>query len=169
MGTIMNLVIRHADPLKDSRHISNLIKTCIEEKRTLLPPYSTDEERQYLENLQPRESVFVAYVADAFAGFAGVAPRWPYSDKLMHCGEAGTWVVPKFRGRGIGRSLWKDGILPWCMENGLIHLGAMVLAHNTGSVAFYEKMGFKIIGTHQRVVKWGDKYLDTVEIERVLC
>lgn len=76
----MNLVIRHADPLKDSRCISELIKTCIEEKRTLLPPYSAEEERQYLENLQPREAVFVAYFDDVLAGFAEVAPRWPYSD-----------------------------------------------------------------------------------------
>ena len=48
------------------------------------------------------------------------------------------------------------------------HLGAMVLAHNTGSVAFYAKMGFQIVGAHHRVAKWGDEYLDTVEIERIL-
>lgn len=77
-------------------------------------------------------------------------------------------MVPEFRGRGVGRALWEKGLLPWCRENELNHLGAMVLAHNTGSVAFYAKMGFQIVGAHHRVAKWGDEYLDTVEIERIL-
>lgn len=165
---MMGVIIRYADPAKDSTSISQLIQTCIGERRTLLPPYSPEEERAYLENLQPREAVFVAYIGDEFAGFAGVAPRWPYSDRLRHCGEPGTWVDPGFRGMGVGRALWEDGVIPWCRANGLTHLGAMVLAHNTGSVAFYEKMGFNVVGEHHKVAKWGDEYLDTVEIERLL-
>lgn len=164
----MNLVIRHASPKDDSQHISKLIQICINEKRTILNPYSEEEERHYLENLQSREAVFVAYNEESFAGFAGIAPRWSYSDKLSHCGECGTWVMPKYRGIGVGRSLWEEGILPWCQVNGFTNLGAMIMSQNIGSIAFYEKMGFSIVGHHNRIVSWGNEYLDTVEIERLL-
>ena len=42
------------------------------------------------------------------------------------------------------------------------------MSHNVGSVAFYEKMGFKVVGHHNKVVKWDDEYIDTEEIERIL-
>ena len=45
---------------------------------------------------------------------------------------------------------------------------ARVMSHNVGSLAFYLKMGFKVVGHHNKVVKWGDEYLDTEEIERIL-
>ena len=164
----MSLLIRHANPETDSEHISRLIEICINEKRTILNPYSEEEERHYLENLQSREAVFVAILDGFFAGFAGIVPRWPYSDKLSHCGESGTWVMPEYRGMGVGRALWVKGILPWCQSNEFTHLGAMVMAHNVGSIAFYEKMGFNVVGSHHKVVRWGNEYLDTIEIERLL-
>ena len=164
----MNIAIRHADPEEDSQYIAELIRLCIKERRTILNPYTAEEEKQYIETLQPREAVFVAYVEHGFAGFAGIAPRWSYSDKLFHCGECGTWVMPNYRGMGVGRALWEKGILPWCHFNGFTHLGAMVMSQNVGSIAFYEKMGFKVVGHHHKIVKWEDEFLETVEIERIL-
>ena len=161
----MDIQVLHADPGRDSEYISKLINICIVEKRTVLSPYTPEEEKAYIENLGDREAVFVAYVDDRFAGFAGMAPRWDYSDKLLHCGEGGTWVIPEFRGMGVGRALWDQGVFPWCRKVGLSNLGATVMAHNVGSIAFYEKLGFHVNGYHRRMVKWGDEYLDSVEIE----
>lgn len=161
----MSIKILHADPERDSEPISKLINICITEKRTVLPPYTPVEEKQYIENMGDREAVFVAYIDDQFAGFARMSPRYPYSDKLLHCGEGGTWVMHEFRGRGVGRALWDIGVFPWCRLVGLSRLGATVMAHNLGSIAFYEKLGFHINGYHRRMVKWGDEYLDSVEIE----
>ena len=76
--------------------------------------------------------------------------------------------MPEFRGIGVGRALWVDGILPWCKVNGFSHLGAMVLAHNVGSIMFYEKLGFNVVGYHSKIVCWDNEYLDEVEIEQVL-
>ncbi len=160
--------IEHADPERDSKPISELIGVCISERRTILNPYTPEEEREYLSNLLNREAVFVAYVKGDFAGFAGIAPRWSYSEKLHHCGEAGTWVMPEYRGMGVGKALWVEGIYPWCREKGFTHLGAMVMAHNTGSIAFYEKLGFHVSGNHRRVIDWDGEKLDAVEIENIL-
>ena len=161
----MGIKILHADPDRDSESISKLINLCIAEKRTVLPPYTPEEEKHYLENMGDREVVFVAFIDDEFAGFAGMAPRYPYSDKLQHCGEGGTWVMPDFRGRGIGKALWVEGVFPWCRQVGLSRLGATVMAHNLGSITFYEKLGFHINGYHRKMVRWNEKYLDSVEIE----
>ena len=161
----MSIEIVHAVPDRDAAPISRLINTCRSERRTVLNEFSPDEERVYIEGLGPREAVFVARVEGEFAGFAGIAPRWGYSERLRHCGEGGTWVMPEMRGMGVGSALWRDGILPFCAEKGFRHVGAFVMAHNKGAIAFYESLGFGVCGYHRRLVDWDGELLDAVEIE----
>ena len=87
---------------------------------------------------------------------------------MRHCGEFGTWVMPGHRGKGVGRTLWEKGVLPWCREKGFRHLGALVVTHNVGSLAFYERLGFHVCGYHRKVVDWDGELLDAVEIEKTL-
>ena len=54
------------------------------ERRTVLKGF-IPEERAYLEAMSPREQVFVANMNGEFAGFAEIAPRWSYSERLSHC------------------------------------------------------------------------------------
>ena len=164
----METVVEHADPARDAEKISALIGVCRYEKRTTLNAFTSEQEEAYLRDMPDREAVFVAYVGGEFAGFAGVSPRWAYSDRMRHCGECGTWVIPGLRGRGVGRALWEKGILPWCRDQGFTHLGALVMAHNRGSIAFYERMGFHVCGYHRKIVDWDGELLDAVEIERLL-
>lgn len=161
----MKIEIEHAVPERDALPISELIDVCRSEKRTVLNSFSPEEERAYIEGLGPREAVFVASVDREFAGFAGVAPRWGYSERLRHCAECGTWVVPQMRARGVGSALWRKGVLPFCAEKGFRHVGAFVMAHNRGSIAFYESLGFRVCGYHRRLVEWNGEFLDAVEIE----
>jgi len=150
---------------RDAAHISGLIAICRGERRTVLNEFSPEEERAYIEGLGPREAVFVARVDGEFAGFAGIAPRWGYSERLRHCGEGGTWVMPGMRGRGVGSALWRDGVFPFCSKVGFRHVGAFVMAHNKGAIAFYESLGFGVCGYHRRLVEWNGELLDAVEIE----
>ena len=164
----MAIIIKHADPVRDAGPISELINLCVDERRTVLNRYTPEEERDYLLGLRPRAAVFVAYVGGVFAGFAGISPRWSYSNRLRHCGEPGTWVMPEFRGLGVGRALWVEGVFPWCRLHGFTYLGACVMAHNAGAIGFYEKLGFKVCGYHSRMVDWDGEMLDAVEIELVI-
>ena len=104
--------IERAIPERDAQPISRLIETCRNERRTILNSYTPEEGRAYSESMGRREQVFVAYVDGIFAGFAGVAPRWGYSERLRHCGEGGTWVTPEMRGRGVGSALWRRRYSP---------------------------------------------------------
>lgn len=158
-------VVEHAVPERDALHIAQLINICREERRTVLNHFTEKDERAYLENMGPREAVFVAHVNGEFAGFAGIAPHWEYSDRMKHCGEGGTWVVPTARGMGVGTALWGEGVIPWCRKVGFKHVSFFVMAHNKGAVAFYESLGFRVCGYHRRVVHWDGEFLDAVEME----
>ncbi len=164
----MTLKIERVVPERDTAPISTLINICREERRTVLDAYTSESEREYLESMGSREVVYVAYVDGELAGFAGVAPRYGYSERLRHCGEGGTWVMPEMRGRGVGSALWREGILPFCAEAGFRHVGAFVMAHNMGAIAFYESLGFSVCGYHRRLVDWDGELLDAVEIEKWL-
>ena len=164
----MKLNVERAIPERDAAPIARLINICREERRTVLDAFTPEGELQYLESMGPRETVYVAYLDGEFAGFAGVAPRYGYSERLRHCGEGGTWVVPGMRGRDVGSALWMDGILPFCGEAGFRHVGAFVMAHNRGAIAFYESLGFGVCGYHRRLVDWDGELLDAVEIEKWL-
>ncbi len=72
--------------------------------------------------------------------------------------------MPEMRGRGVGSALWMEGILPFCVETGFRHVGAFVMAHNMGAIAFYESLGFNVCGYHRRLVDWDGELLDAVEI-----
>jgi ribosomal protein S18 acetylase RimI-like enzyme len=152
-------------PERDSSCIAQLINICREERRTILNHFTPDDERAYLESMSSREAVFVAYENGEFAGFAGIAPRGGYSERLNHCGEGGTWVMPEFRGRGVGTALWREGIFPFCQQNGFRHVGAFVMAHNRGAISFYESIGFRVCGYHRRLIDWDSELLDALEIE----
>lgn len=155
-----------ADPIRDAGRIARLIDICRSERRTVLNPYTEEEERAYIESLHPRDAVFVAYIDGVeFAGFAGIARRWSYSERLEHCGEGGTWVMPEYRRMGVGRALWYKGVLPWSRRVGFHHLGFFVMAHNRDAIAFYERLGFRTCGYHRRLVNWDGDLLDAVEME----
>jgi len=157
--------VEKADPNRDAHNIARLIGICREERRTVLDAYTAEEERAYLESLPPRDAVFVAHVEGRFAGFAGISRRWPYSERMRHCGEGGTWVMPEFRRSGVGTALWRKGVLPWCRRVGYRHVGFFVMAHNKEAITFYQSLGFRVCGYHHRVVNWNGEYLDAVEME----
>ncbi len=163
--------MRRADTsdMRDAADIASLIAFCREEKTTVLDAYTPGEELAFLRGVGDREAVFVAEAGGGFVGFSGVSPRGRGSHRHDHCGEMGTWVVPGHRGKGVGRELYRavERFALSCSPK-LTHLGAQVLADNTRSIAFYEAMGFRVLGRHVGSVLWDGELKDTVEIEKLL-
>ncbi|MFX0173304.1 MAG: GNAT family N-acetyltransferase [Candidatus Hodarchaeota archaeon] len=159
--------IIRADPERESKDISKLIKICREEKKTVLDNYTAHGEEIYIKNLPPRDAIFVArQEGPTFAGFASVNQRFHYSERLKHCGEVGTWIMLKFRRKGVDSSLWKRGIIPWCQKMGFKHLGFAIIAQNKEGIAFYEHLGFHVCGYHRKLILGYDgKYIDALEME----
>ncbi|WP_455463885.1 N-acetyltransferase family protein [Candidatus Hodarchaeum mangrovi] len=151
---------------QDVKDIVFLINICRQEETTILDSYTDEEERVFLKNLRPREAVLVARTdQDEFLGFASIMQRFE-STRLSHCGETGTWVMPSFRRQGIGKSLWRKGIFPWCRKNGFKHLGFFVMANNKTALCFYENLGFHICGYHRKLILSNKSgYSDALEME----
>jgi phosphinothricin acetyltransferase len=51
-------------------------------------------------------------------------------------------------------------------KNGLWTLQAGIFPENTASVQLHEKCGFRVIGTREKIGKMGDRWRDTVLLER---
>jgi GNAT superfamily N-acetyltransferase len=88
----------------------------------------------------------VVYVdGDEVLGTAKMGPNRPGPGS--HVGTASFMVSPAARGRGVGRALGEH-VIAWHREQGFraIQFNAVVET-NTGAVALWRSLGFRVIGT----------------------
>ena len=103
-----SLDIRRATPA-DAAGIAAVLEVIAAERiySAIDRAWTVEEERRYLESLAPREAIHVA--VDNGRGIVGlqVLDRWsPSLTSMAHVGHVGTFVLPEWRGRGVGRQLW---------------------------------------------------------------
>ena len=125
--------------------------------------WSVDEERRYIESLSARETIHVA--VDEGHGIVGlqVLDRWsPTLGSMAHVGQVGTFLLPDWRGRGLGRQLW-TATLAFARNAGYRKLVIQVRGSNTRAQAFYRNLGFRDCGRLTRQV-----VIDGVEDDEVL-
>lgn len=66
-----------------------------------------EDQERYMSGLSPREAIHVA--TDETQRIVGlqVPDRWASSlDSMAHVGQLGTFMLPEWRRRGVGRRLW---------------------------------------------------------------
>ena len=87
-------------------------------------------------------------------------PRWErgHTTKLSSaCREA--------RGRGLGRSLLA-ALIEESERHGVWTLQASIFPENAASVALHKALGFRVVGTRERVARLNGRWRDTVLLER---
>jgi ribosomal protein S18 acetylase RimI-like enzyme len=82
-------------------------------------------------------------------------------------GIIATYVNLSNRGQGVGRRI-SEVVFENAGAKGYEKLFTYVRADNAGALAFYSKLGFRIVGTAHKQAKIGQKYLDEVIIEKFL-
>ena len=125
--------------------------------------WTVDDERRYLEALSPREAIHVA-VDDAH-GIVGlqILDRWSsILDSMAHVGQIGTFLLPEWRGRSLGRQLW-NVTLAFAHDARYRKLVIYVRGSNAHAQAFYRHLGFQHCGRLARQV-----VIDGVEDDEVL-
>jgi phosphinothricin acetyltransferase len=125
--------------------------------------WTIEEERRYLESLSPRETIHVA--VDDVQGIVGVQilDRWsPILSSMAHVGQVGTFILPEWRGRGLGRQLW-SATVDFARHAGYRKVLIQVRGSNTAAQAFYHRLGFQDCGRFGRQV-----IIDGVEDDEVL-
>jgi ribosomal protein S18 acetylase RimI-like enzyme len=130
--------------------------------------WSVEQERQYLESLSAREVIHVALDdVDRVAGLQ-ILDRWSgVLDSMAHVGQVGTFLLPAWRGRGIGRELWK-ATAAFAREAGYQKLVVQVRGTNAHAQAFYRRLGFTECGCLSRQVVIDGSHDDEILMELFL-
>lgn len=163
-----DLIIRRAT-LDDAVGIVAIWEAIAAEKRysAVSRPFTPDEERVYIASLSDREAIFVAELDGHIVGFQTLA-RWAsYTPSFDHVGEIGTFVLPEYRGRGIGKALAK-ATLAFARQKGYEKLVIYVRATNQSAQTFYQSLGFAPIGVLTKQVKIDSQYDDDIVMEMFL-
>jgi ribosomal protein S18 acetylase RimI-like enzyme len=115
--------------------------------------WPVEQEASYLAALSPREAFHVA--RDHAAGIIGFQSLDLWSTLLpsmAHVGQIGTFLLPHWRGLGVGRQLW-DATETFADQAGYEKLAIQVRASNIGAQRFYRSLGFKECGRLTRQVR----------------
>lgn len=72
----------------------------------------------------------------------------------------GMYIVPEYRGRGLGKMLLATSLNMAQHMKGLEEIQLIVAVHNREAVALYERFGFIRVWTERRGLKWDDHYVD---------
>jgi RimJ/RimL family protein N-acetyltransferase len=128
-------------------------------------PWTAGQEARYLESLSPREAFHVAVDASGrIAGFQSLDLWSPSLTSMAHVGQVGTFLLPEWRGRGVGRQLWTATEL-FARHAGYRKLVIQVRASNTAAQAFYRRLGFRECGRLTRQVIIGGVEDDEILME----
>ena len=114
--------------------------------------WSIEQERRYLESLSAREVIHVALDdAHRIVGLQ-ILERWSsVLDSTAHVGQVGTFLLPAWRGRGVGRELW-NATAAFAREARYQKLVVQVRHTNAHARSFYQRLGFVECGRLSRHV-----------------
>lgn len=107
---------------------------------------------------------FVAEKHYRVVGWIGISPvstRAVYSG----VGEVSVYISSDSKGKGIASKLFKI-LIEESEKAGFWTLQSSIFAINTSSIQLHKKMGFRIVGTRERIAQLHGKWHDTVILER---
>jgi len=164
----MPISIRRAttDDAEDISAIWEVI--CAERVYTAVSrPFTPQQERAYIASLSGREGIFVAEVDDRVIGFQTLDLWGKYTDSFDHVGVMGTFILPGWRRKGVGRGL-TERTFDFARANSYEKIVIYVRVSNAGAQAFYRSLGFVPKGVLERQVRIDGQYEDEVFMELFL-
>jgi phosphinothricin acetyltransferase len=106
----------------------------------------------------------VATTAGEVLGWVALSP---YSAREVYAGVAwvGIYVAGSARGKGIGRSLLTESIAE-SERQGIWTLQAGIFPENTPSLELFQRAGFRVVGTRERIGRMDGRWRDVLLLER---
>jgi len=132
-------------------------------------PMTADTEREFIATF-PERGVF--HIAEQcwdqrVVGFQTLESFATYTHAFDHVGIIATYVDLSLRRGGVGSRLAK-ATLEKAKRLGYEKVFTYVRADNSSALQFYQKLGFRVVGTAEKQAKCGEAYVDEVIIERFL-
>jgi phosphinothricin acetyltransferase len=105
--------------------------------------------------------------ADGTGTVLGWVAAAKVSDRRAYAGvvEHSVFVHPDARGRGVGSALLR-ALLASTEAAGIWTVQSGIFPENTASLALHARMGFRVIGTRERIGRHHGRWRDVVLVER---
>jgi phosphinothricin acetyltransferase len=131
-----------------------------------LVPRSHDEQRAWLVAHTGAHPAVVAVDGKDILGFGSLSP---YKDRPAYSTtvEDSVYVRRDRRGQGVGR-LILDELLNLATTHGFHAVIARIVGDHDTSIALHERCGFTLVGVEKQVGRKFGRWLDVVELERLL-
>ena len=146
--------VRRATP-DDADAIAAVLTAVVAERAfsAIDRPWPVDEQRRYLSALAEREAFHVANVDGAIVGYQSLDRYSTFLASMSHVAQIGTFILPAWRGRGIGQSLFA-ATRQFAAAAAYRKFVIYVRGSNTAAQAFYQGLGFIPCGrlTRQTVI-----------------
>jgi phosphinothricin acetyltransferase len=106
-------------------------------------------------------------VARDGTGVLGWAALSAVSGRCVYAGvaEVSIYIAEREQGRGVGRALLEE-LIRQSEKNGLWTLQAGIFPENRASIRLHKSCGFREVGRRERIGKLGERWRDTVLLER---
>ena len=127
--------------------------------------WSVEDQARYIRNQSNREAIHIAL--DENGGVVGlqILERWASAlESTSHVGQLGTFILPEWRRRGVGRQLW-ECTAAFARQARYRKLAIYVRASNEKAQAFYNALGFRVCGRLARQVVIDDVEDDEIVME----
>jgi L-amino acid N-acyltransferase YncA len=138
----------------DAQGIADVLDHIARERihSTIDKAFTPEEERRYIKSLSAREAIFVAQAPTGTIVGLQSLDLWASSIQSMrHVGQLGTFLLPEWRGRGIGRELFAT-TAEFARKAGYRKLIIQVRYSNIRAQSFYQRAGFQLCGRLSRQV-----------------
>jgi len=131
-----------------------------------LVPRSLDEQRAWLAAHAGAHPAMVAVVGEEVVGFGSLSP---YRDRPAYATtvEDSVYVHRDWRGKGLGRRLLEE-LVRLGGDHGFHTVVARIVGDHEASIGLHRACGFTLVGTEREVGRKFGRWLDVVELQRML-
>ena len=131
-----------------------------------LVPRSHDEQRAWLAAHSGAHPAIVAVAGDDVVGFGSLSP---YKDRPAYSTtvEDSVYVHRDRRGQGVGKLILGE-LLNLASTHGFHSVIARIVGDHETSIALHERCGFTLVGVEREVGRKFGRWLDVVELQRLL-
>jgi len=131
-----------------------------------LEPRTWEEHQQWFQEHHAPYGVFVAAMEQTVVGWGSLSPFRP-KPGYRFTAEDSIYVHKDFRGQGIGAILL-DALIEEARRCRLHSIISLIDGDNAVSVRLHERVGFQHVGVEREVGYKFDRWLDVVQMQKML-
>lgn len=114
-----------------------------------------------------RHHATLRFVAEEYNRVVGWIAISPVSTRAVYSGvgEVSVYISSDRKGKGIASKLFKR-LIEESEKAGIWTLQSSIFAINTSSIHLHKKMGFRVVGTREKIAQLNGEWHDTIIMEK---